>query len=468
MNDILISDVAGYIPGVNQLALTRLGLGWNRVDGKLYGLTIVGAVKTVVQIGGGGTTSDHARLHSMTSGADHAAAAEADRDKLVGTNATTGAIEYVSKTILQTIHIPKLKIDTGRYQLYGDPRKIADELRCYFESPDLLFMNLSPQIWLFRKRASQRRQYVSDTVGAVSVLQQDPVFFNVYEGYWTLDAGAAITGADKLVFTDADANAGAHHMYGSSETVTRYAYYQVQITLANVSAGGVQVQIGDQVSPVYNTNGTHTWRTQYLKSAATEHAIHVFASDFGTSLEVTDMQLKRITRNFNTHKTNKWKHEPHLNGTNYPGSSFFGGAINCPIEAIATSGRHTEFTLPSGTKNFGKVVVGLDPYEYIYAKDFDGTQLQLSETFDFSGENIESIEAFGRPPKNASIGFRLAIAVTNPLRPLGTEPLRICGPLSDEFWLRANGKKYSNGLTGITSISDLYITYRHNLIEKRF
>ncbi len=467
MSDILISDVGGNIPTVNQLAVTRLGLGWNRVDGKLYGLTIVGSVKTVVQIGGSGATSDHARLHAMNSAADHAAAAEADRNKLVATNATTGAIEFIAKTALQTIAIPQLKIDTGRYQAYADPRIIADTLRCYFEATDLLFMNLSPEIWVFRKRASKRREYVSDTIG-ITLLQQDPIFYNVYEGYWTLDEGASITGADKLVFTAADANAGAHHMFGSSETVTRYAYHQVQITLANVTSGGVQVQLGDQLSPIYSTNGTHTWRVQYMRSSASEHAIHILTSDFDTSLEVTDLTLKRITRNFNVFKENKWKHEPHLNGASYSGSNFFAGATNCPISAIATAGRHTEFTLPSGTKSLEKFEVGIDPYEYIYARDFDGSHVQLSETYDFSGENIEVIEAFGRPPKNASIGFRLAISVTNPLRTLPSEPLRICGPLSDEFWLRANGKKYSNALSGITSISELFITYRHNLIEKRF
>jgi hypothetical protein len=97
MKDILVSDIAGRIPTVNQLMTTSWGLGWNRVDGLFYGLKIVGGVKTVVVIGGS-TSQTHDRLHDMISGADHAASDPADYDKYAHSNAITGEVEWEAIT----------------------------------------------------------------------------------------------------------------------------------------------------------------------------------------------------------------------------------------------------------------------------------------------------------------------------------------------------------------------------------
>lgn len=67
-----LSIVPGKIPTVNQLEKALLTLGYNIADAKLYGLKIVGGVKTVELLLGGGSSS-HDRLHAMDSAADHAA-----------------------------------------------------------------------------------------------------------------------------------------------------------------------------------------------------------------------------------------------------------------------------------------------------------------------------------------------------------------------------------------------------------
>ncbi len=113
MSIIAISNTAGRVPTVNQLLMAESNLGYNRADALLYGLKVIGGVKTVVCLGESlapGTT--HARLHSMLSSADHAAGDSADYDKLIGFNATTGAVEAVSKSSLggNVARIIELKI----------------------------------------------------------------------------------------------------------------------------------------------------------------------------------------------------------------------------------------------------------------------------------------------------------------------------------------------------------------------
>ncbi len=52
MSTILISNVPGKIPTVNQLDRTDSGLGYNRADGLIYALRVVGSFKSVVAING--------------------------------------------------------------------------------------------------------------------------------------------------------------------------------------------------------------------------------------------------------------------------------------------------------------------------------------------------------------------------------------------------------------------------------
>jgi len=95
--DIFISNVAGNIPTVNQLERTKAHIGYNRIDSILYGLKIVGGVKTVTMLGmGSAPGSPHDRIHAMDSVLDHAAVDEYDRGKIPQANAVTGEWELVA------------------------------------------------------------------------------------------------------------------------------------------------------------------------------------------------------------------------------------------------------------------------------------------------------------------------------------------------------------------------------------
>ena len=97
MSVILISNIAGKIPTVNQLLTTDSGLGYNRVDGLFYALRISGNVKQVICIGASISPGDiHARLHEVNSPADHAAVAEENRGKILATDPASGEIIFVS------------------------------------------------------------------------------------------------------------------------------------------------------------------------------------------------------------------------------------------------------------------------------------------------------------------------------------------------------------------------------------
>ena len=97
MSVILISNIAGKIPTVNQLLTTDSGLGYNRVDGLFYALRISGNVKQVICIGASISPGDiHSRWHEINSPADHAAVAEENRGKILATDTTTGEIIFVS------------------------------------------------------------------------------------------------------------------------------------------------------------------------------------------------------------------------------------------------------------------------------------------------------------------------------------------------------------------------------------
>ena len=97
MSVIAKSNVAGNKPTVNQLLACDTGLGYNRVDALFYGLQVSSlGVKTVVCLGASLTPGqNHNRQHSMVDALDHAPALSDNYNKLVATNATTGAIEYI-------------------------------------------------------------------------------------------------------------------------------------------------------------------------------------------------------------------------------------------------------------------------------------------------------------------------------------------------------------------------------------
>ncbi len=100
MSVIMISNVAGKIPTVNQLLTTDSGMGYNRADGLFYALRINGNVKEVICIGASMNPADvHPRLHEINSSSDHAQVIEENRGKYLATDPETGEIIFVSNLI---------------------------------------------------------------------------------------------------------------------------------------------------------------------------------------------------------------------------------------------------------------------------------------------------------------------------------------------------------------------------------
>jgi len=100
MSVIMMSNVAGKIPTVNQLLTTDSGMGYNRADGLFYALRITGNVKEVICIGASINPADvHARLHEINSSDDHAPVKGENRGKILGTDPETGEIIFVSNLI---------------------------------------------------------------------------------------------------------------------------------------------------------------------------------------------------------------------------------------------------------------------------------------------------------------------------------------------------------------------------------
>jgi hypothetical protein len=125
----------------------------------------------------------------------------------------------------------------------------------------------------------------------------------------------------------------------------------------------------------------------------------------------------------------KWTHEPHLNGIKFSGSSYYSGTIHCPVAEIATTGRHTEFTL-SATGSSYKMILPLDPYDYIYGES-GGTWIKLSDSIDYSG--ITKIKVTGRRD-SLSLPLRFAIVIDNPDTNVNNP--KIIGEMSDIIYMR--------------------------------
>jgi len=94
----LLSRVSGFRPRANQM--DEQTFGWNVRDGKWFGLKVSSTgVRQVVELTGSapGSSDPHLRAHQIDSLEDHPPVPEENRNKLVATNAETGAIELIAK-----------------------------------------------------------------------------------------------------------------------------------------------------------------------------------------------------------------------------------------------------------------------------------------------------------------------------------------------------------------------------------
>ena len=135
----------------------------------------------------------------------------------------------------------------------------------------------------------------------------------------------------------------------------------------------------------------------------------------------------------------KWTHEPHLNGIKFSGSSYYSGTIHSSCAEIEATGRHTEFTLTATGSSY-KMIIPLDPYDYIYGDDGGGAGwIKLSDSTDFG--KIIKVKITGRRD-SLSLPLRFAIAIDNP--DVNAKNPKIIGELSDIIYMRY-GRHSGNG-----------------------
>jgi len=79
------------------ITITKLTVPAVSRNGRIYAEAGSTSTRSGGDGGNQGVIATHNRLHSVTDPLDHAPAAAADYGKIVGSNATTGAIEFVEK-----------------------------------------------------------------------------------------------------------------------------------------------------------------------------------------------------------------------------------------------------------------------------------------------------------------------------------------------------------------------------------
>jgi hypothetical protein len=138
--DILKLSKSGMAPGINSFKISELA--WNVRLGKLYGMIENADGTREVRLINATESpfAAHARNHSIISTLDHDAADSLNYNKLVATNALTGAIEYIDKpaAFVPTDHI--LDWDGSKYLPYP-AKKSTDPGFAY------LYTNVSAVNW---------------------------------------------------------------------------------------------------------------------------------------------------------------------------------------------------------------------------------------------------------------------------------------------------------------------------------
>jgi len=137
---------------------------------------------------------------------------------------------------------------------------------------------------------------------------------------------------------------------------------------------------------------------------------------------------KKKLENSDIVKHKKVIHTPHLNGINYPNSSFYSGSFFSPVKEINDVGVHTEFDIGlSGNTPFD---VSVDPYDWVYMNRNSGGY-KLNDSLPLTDIDYY-LKVMGRPKGDISFLFRLAITIDDP----NGGQQRLVGPMSGIIALR--------------------------------
>jgi len=127
----------------------------------------------------------------------------------------------------------------------------------------------------------------------------------------------------------------------------------------------------------------------------------------------------------------KYVHTPHLNGTKYPHSNYYGGKIDSVVPELKNNGVNTEWefsNISGSTLNNNSFIIPINIYDWFYVQTQNGYEL-LNDTTVIGGTT--KLKVLGRK-KTISFPFKLAIVIDDPMG--GNQ--KIIGNLSDRLYLR--------------------------------
>ncbi|KAF0203154.1 MAG: hypothetical protein FD170_1426 [Bacteroidetes bacterium] len=343
------------------------------------------------------------------------------------------------------IIIPRLKLESGLFQasVEGMPRR--DVMKTWWESSNLRFLDYNPEVWLFKRKNYSRRKLISETLG-------NEIFgtgFSIPE-QWECSEGVTVGGSMRFI----EASAGS---YGTrtNTILIRYRYYEVAFEISEFVSGSIVMSFGNFVDEPRSGNGIFRVRVK----ATNFDPQFTFTCGKGTSLQITMVSVKQYIRYFDKTLKKRWSHEPHLNGSKYPGSNFYTGETSSEVAELAETGRHTEFELTALLPR-QKMIVPINQYEYYHAHSISqGRRVMLSDETDLT--DLTNLKCSGK--QNLSTSFKLAIVIDNP--DTASPVKKIIGDLSDEFWIRTN---QSVAHLAPYTINSIMFRYRYNAVISKW
>lgn len=328
------------------------------------------------------------------------------------------------------IIIPELKIHATNTRVLTGSFRIRDYLMARWHQVNDEFLNHNPEIWVFRYNSNRKSLKNTPPVTGTNLIG-DPSFntgigWTLY-GTW-LNPGGWVDVIDNYPL--------GSDMLSYNNTFTAGKYYKVSYQVTSWGVGVVRLSfcgytpqslyasaIGTYEAYIYVPAGT-TANTLRFQGGSDEYNYCVLSIDNVSVIEMQPDWTQTIVK--------KVKHEPHLNGSKYPGSPWYSGSTTCMCAAIEASGRKTEFPLSeiTGAGTSGELFeIPIDAWDYIWIDLNDtGVHTLLTDGSNFTAGTI--IYAGG----GKSISFAFAIVIDNP-DPAATNP-KIIGPMSEYYIMK--------------------------------
>lgn len=314
------------------------------------------------------------------------------------------------------IIIPQLRMDVGGYRETGDPYPMLGTLKASWQAFNTEFLKYNPEIWVFRRKSYTRRLMLSEswTNYVINALFAAPVLD------WQANGDNVAFANDRVEFTNADA--GESISFIPTGAFLKGKIFRIIVNCTSYTLGGWHFKFGTYESMDYGV-GNFVLEVQFHESQDASQ-FSIISSFDNTTLHIDNVYVIERERTYAIKQHKKWTHEPHLNGVKFEGSNFWSGSTQSPVDEIADTGRHTEFTCPLVSEQ--KLKIEIDPFEYYFGYTDDGVRHKIDENSTWSDFN--AIVTSGRRG-SLNIPFRFAIVIDNPDTE-GKDP-KMIGPLSD-------------------------------------